>query len=788
MAGFNDVLGSALRAGLTRLGRKRLARVDGNQVVPGLEAQVEILRDRWGVPHIYAQNSRDLYFTQGFVHAQDRLFQMELNRRTAKGTLSELFGAVALDTDRAARTFGFARLGREDWERVTPELNALLQAYADGVNACIRTQPGKLPIEFSLVRYKPEPWSPEDTLALVRLMCWQLSHAWYGEIIRAKLIQAVGEARAAELEVFYPEGNPYSLPEGIEFNQVGPEGALPGVRGPFLQRGLGSNEWAVAGSRTVTGKPYLCNDMHMVLGLPLIWYCNHLEAPGLQATGIGLPGLPLVLAGHNDRIAWGMTLAYTDSEDLFIERFDPQNPTRYEFRGEWLDAEVTEEVIRVKGRKKAHVEKVLKTRHGPVISDAVGFAGGRAALSSMALQACRTLEGWWLLNKASGWDDFVGAMSRIDSPTLSVAYADNEGNIGYWVTGRVPVRAKGSGMVPAPGWTGEYEWTGDVPFDEMPHALNPARGYVLNCNNKIVADDYPYFLGSIWMNGYRAHRLAEMIENRRKLSPDDFRLMQTDVTSVPGRQFVERLHGLTSTDTDVQLALEHLYAWDGKLTAATVGGTIYEVARYVLVRSLLEPGLGKALTDEMIGKAFNPVLLQDHEFFGSDTQAVFRMLDNPGSWWVAQAGGAEAVLLGALKQAVVWLRGELGPDPARWQWGKIHRVTLAHPLGMQKPLDRVFNRGPYPVGGDTDTPWQAAMAPGEPYDNKLWAPSVRHIIDLGDFSRSEFIIPAGQSGQLGSPHYSDLTELWLTGEYRPMLWTRAQVEAELEGKLVLAPG
>ncbi len=788
MAGLNDLLGNTLRTGLTWMSRQRLAQTDGKRSVPGLEAPVEVLRDRWGVPHVYAQSTHDLFFAQGFVHAQDRLFQLELNRRTANGTLSELFGAVALDTDRAARIFGFARLGKADWEALPDEQKAVLRAYADGINAHLRACPKKMPVEFTLIRYRPQPWRPEDTLALARLMYWQLSHAWYGEMTRARLIQAVGEERAKELEIFYPQGNPCTLPEGVEFNRIDADGNLQKDGGPFLQRGLGSNEWAIAGSRTVTGKPYLCNDMHMDLGLPLKWYLNHLEAGTFHVTGESIPGVPMVLVGHNDRIAWGMTLAYTDTEDLFIEKFDPQDPGKYQFEGQWLPAQVVEEAIHVKGKKQPHVEKVTITRHGPVISDAVGYAEHRVALQAMSLRPCRALTGWWALNQARGWDDFVNAVSSIDSPTLCIAYADVDENIGYWVTGKVPVRAKGNGMVPAPGWTGEFEWIGEVPFAEMPHALNPAKGYVVNCNNKIVPDDYPHYLGSVWMNGYRVRRLTEMIENRKKLSPEDFRMMQTDVTSIPGNQFVERAHAVSSDDPDVRLALEHLLAWDGKLTPDTVGGTIYEVARYLLVRSLLEPGLGKALTDEVLGKAFNPVLLQDNEFFGNETQAVFRMLDNPESWWVAQAGGADAALKGALKQAVAWLSSTLGSDPARWHWGKIHRITLAHPLALQKPLDLVFNRGPYPVGGDTDTPWQAAMSPGDPYDNKLWAPSMRHIIDLGDLSRSQFIIPAGQSGHLASPHYNDMTELWLTGEYRPMLWTREQVEAELEGRLCLEPG
>jgi penicillin G amidase len=787
MPSFSDLLGSLLRTGFTWYGRRRLAQIQGSQTLAGLAAPVEILRDRWGVPHIYAQAAPDLFFAQGFAHAQDRLFQMDLNRRTAKGTLSELFGPLALDTDRAARTFGFARLGAVDWERLVPDVRELVNAYTAGVNAFIQSSAKRLPIEYSLIRAKPKPWEAQDSMALCRLMIWQLSHAWYDEIVRARLIEAVGSERAAELEVLYPRANPVTLPQGIEFNRLSPDGSLSGARGPFLERGLGSDEWAISGARTVTGKPYLCNDMHMVLSIPLLWYVNHLEAGALRVTGESVPGLPLVLCGHNDRLAWGMTLAYIDCEDLFVEQFDPQDASRYRYQDAWAQAEVIDEAIRVKGREQPHVEKVVITRHGPVISDAVGVKGARIAVQSMALRPCPALEGWWKLQGARGWDDFVRAVRLIEAPQLSVAYADVEGNIGYWITGKVPVRAIGPAKVPAEGWTGEHEWTGEIPFEEMPHAFNPQKGFVVNCNNKIVPDDYPYYLGNIWMNGYRVRRLTEIIESCDKLSPVEFRAMQTDVTCLPAQELVGLLAGFTSADPDASLALERLRGWDGRLTPQSVPGAIYEAVRYALVRGLYEPTLGRELTDVVLGKAFNPVLFPDHEYYGNDTPAVLRMLQDPASTWVTQAGGRDALLERALREGVAWLRREYGADPQGWQWGKLHRLVLSHALGIQKPLDKIFNRGPFPVGGDTDTPWQAAMSPGEPYDNRLWAPSMRHIIDLSDLSRSEFVIPVGQSGQLGSPHYDDLIAPYLNGQYLPMLWTREQVEGALEGRLALNP-
>jgi penicillin amidase len=785
MSTLDSLLGSILKFGLTWLGRHRLPQIDGTLSLPGLQAQVEIIRDRWGVPHIYAHSTHDLFFAQGFVHAQDRLFQMEIHRRLATGKLSELFGELSLDTDRAVRTFGFHRLGKADEELISQEMKDIFQAYADGVNAFLEHPGAKFPVEFTLLRHKPGPWQPEDSMAFARVMIWQLSHAWYGEIVRAQIIDKVGEEHAAELEIHYPDRNPSILPEGIEFNKLGLEGKLLKAEGPFLERSLGSNAWGISGHKSDTGHAYFCNDMHLPVSTPALWYQVHLIGDGFNVTGVGLPGLPMVMVGHNDRVAWGMTLAFTDCEDLYLEKFDPQNPHRYQFKDEWLDAEVIEETIPVKGRSEPHVEQVRITQHGPIISDVVGYPDQRIAVNSMALRPCPAVDGWLQLNKARGWDDFVQAMRLIEAPQLGTGYGDVDGNIGYWVTGKVPIRAKGDGSVPAPGWTGEYEWVGEVPFEEMPHLLNPERGYFVTSNHRIVTEDYPHFLGNVWMNGYRARRIKQVLESKEKLSERDFHALHIDYTCIPGNEFVAQLEGISSEDPDIQRALQYLRSWDGQMTTDTIGGTIYEVVRYTMVRNLLEPGLGAELAFQVMGLGFHPLLMSSSEFYGHDTTTLLRLLKDPESWWIKQAGGREALIHKSLKQAVEWLKSELGPDPDGWRWGKIHRVILAHTLGLQKPLDKVFNRGPVPIGGDMDTPCQTAFHANDPFDNKAWSPSFRQIVDLGDLSRSVTIIPPGQSGHLASSHYDDLLEPWVNGEYHPMLWTREQIEREAEGTLIL---
>lgn len=779
-----SVLGNLLSKLFAWLDRSNAPKIEGELRLKGLEDKVEVLRDRWGVPHIYAASAHDLFFAQGFVHAQERLFQMELNRRTAQGRLSELFGEIALETDRAVRTFGFNRLGKIDWANASPEMRQAVLAYSEGVNAYLEWIGDRLPVEFKLLGHKPQPWQPEDTTAFARVMMWQLSHAWHGEVVRLLVQQRVGEERAKDLEIHYPAQNPITLPKGIEFNRLGEGGILIPEQGPFLARGQGSNSWTVSGRKMEDGHTYLFNDMHLALSLPGLWFQNHLVGGGYEVTGVSLPGAPAVLVGHNARIAWGMTLAFIDCEDLYIEQMDPAEPTRYRFQDEWIQAEVIEELIPVKG-KQPHVERVIVTRHGPIISDVIGRPELRLAVRSMALRPSRSLSGWLALDCAQNWDDFVQAMNQIEAPQLNVCYADVEGNIGYWMTGRTPIRAKGDGRLPVPGWDGEHEWIGEVPFEQMPHALNPEQGYIVHTNNKIVPDDYPYYLGNVWMNGSRARRIVQVLESQEKVSRQRLSELHVDYTTLPGLELVKKLCEVSVTDSEAKALIKELEAWDGVLGPESVGGCIYEVLRLQLARNLLEPALGKEITDQWLGKAFSPVLMTLHEFYGHDITLLLRMLDDAQNWWVEQAGGLTHWVERSLKETNQILTHQLGSDKRNWQWGKLHGAVFPHPLGLQKPLDLAFNRGPYPIGGDADTPCQTAYLPHQPYQNNAWAPSFRMVVDLNDLSQSVTIAPPGQSGHLGNRHYDDLIDPWLHGEYHPMLWEREQIERNLEGRLLL---
>jgi penicillin G amidase len=817
---IHRLIGQLLKPSFTYISRKRLPQVEGQLALLGLRASVTVRRDRWGIPYISATNRHDLFLAQGFVHAQDRLWQMELNRRIAAGRLSELFGRLALDTDRLVRTLGFTRLARPTWEQLSEQTQADLTAYTAGVNAFL-AQAAQLPLEFSLLRHRPEPWRTSDSVAFSCLQLWVMSHGWAGELTRAQLVEHLGPQRAADLEPRYAERHPITLPPGVRFNDLEMDSMTRAAGGPFLNAGAdvpgrGSNGWVIAAQRSATGHALLGNVLHLPVTTPSIWYTMHLQAGGtggepFRVSGASLPGLPYVVVGHNGRVAWGATLAFTDTQDLFIEKLHPERDGRYLFQGQWKQGAVVEERIGVKGEP-VHLERVLLTHHGPVVSstrlapaDQVGAAvtiataGAQAgdaepaahfalSLAAISLRPVGALDGFRLLNEAGKWDDFVTAVSHLRAPSLNLIYADAKDNIGYCVTGAVPVRTRSQGLVPAPGWTGEDEWVGEVPFEEMPRCFNPEQGYVITCNHRLGGDDYPHFLGLLWMNGYRARRLQELIESREVISLADCRRFHYDVYSIPGRELAEIVAGLETDNVDARLSQELLCQWDGQLTASSRGGAVYQVLLNRLTQLILEPHLGRDLLHKFLGSGSHELLAPTTEFYGHWTVTLLRWLKDTGSPWIAGSVGRKALLERALAETTAELRRLLGRKSAQWQWGRLHRVPFAHSLGVQPPLDMIFNQGPFPIGGDTDTLAQTAVLPQEPYVNNAFSLSYWQNVHLADPDSSEAMLAPGQSGQLGSPHYGDLIEPWLAGKPFPLLWDKTAINGATRHELRLVPG
>ncbi|MFN8294637.1 MAG: penicillin acylase family protein [Chitinophagales bacterium] len=789
MSVLNNLSGVLLKPVIKEMSRASLPKIDGQTFLKGLREEVEIIRDEHGIAHIYASNINDLLFGQGFVHAQDRLFQMELNRKVARGTLSEIIGKKALDSDRIARTMGYERVAKQDWELFGKDEQQLIIDYCNGINAYIKSSDFKLPVEFKLLKHRPEPWEPMDVASFSRLLISLLTWGWYDEIIRAKLIEAVGAEAAMELDNTYPKENPVTLPKGIEFNMLDISGKFQAMQGPYMPQISGSNAWTVSGSRTKTGKPFLCNDPHLTLKNPNIWYMNHLHCPELHASGVTAPSLPMVQIGHNEKIGWGITLSYTDIEDVFVEKFTDETCTTYMHDGKLRETNIIEEKIFIKGEKMPHIEKVYETVHGTLISDVTGHSSMKLTLCSMAYKAGTATKGWFLLNKAKNWNDFTDAVKHITAPGLNIVYADTDSNIGYYNSGKVPVRDKETASVPQAGWTAEHDWKSFVPFEEMPHALNPEKGYIITANHKIEPDDFPYFLGDIYMNGYRANRLEKMLLRKEKAEPKDFNEMQMDFYCTPGKQFASHFKDIKMDNAELQRYVDILLAWDGVLDPEKIEGSLYKVGKLMVVKKLYGSAVhDKKLVDELLGRGFHTIFGPVNSFLGHNTPTLLRILEDKDSFWLQSAGGKEKLLKDGFKSAIDWLKLNYGTKYQKWKWGDLHAIVFPHALSAQPPLDKVFDIGPFPIGGDTDTPFQTFIMAAEGYGGELSAPSYRQIIDFSDFDKSTVIMPLGNSGNMASPFYKNQLRDWFAGNTYPMCWTREKVEQHKKYSLKLKKG
>ena len=774
----------------SRLNRRCLPQANGRIYIPQAEHAITIQRDKWGIPRISAQNRNDLFLAQGFVHAQDRLWQMEINRRAAKGELSAMLGPTPLETDRLVRTLGFHRLAKAMWAKLDQQTQADLKAYTSGINAYLETNPS-LPIEFRLLKFKPEPWALEDSLAYGRLQMWALTQGATSELTQQMLNKSIGLEKASSLQIQYPEQNPTTLNHNWKPGPLRTKTSSAPWTHPFLGKGSldgagrGSNGWVIAPQKSATGHAILCNDMHLPVGTPSLWYYIELKSDdGFHVTGFSQPGLPYVLVGHNQQISWGATLSYADCEDLFIERFHPENKTLYQFGNEFREATIIEEKIEIRG-KQTHIEKVTSTHHGPLIST-LWETEEPIAFCSKALDPNATIDGFRLLNEASNWDAFVTAVSRITSPSLNLLYADVYDNIGHYVTGKVPIRAQGDGTVPALGYSGENEWIENIPFAEMPHSLNPEIGFIVTANNKIIGEDYPYFLSKLWRNGYRAQRITELISAKAKISLEDCRNIQMDTFCIPGKQLVAMLNGFETAVPAANNSLQYLKTWDGHLTPDSVSATVYELFLQQLTETLLQPHVEPELLYQLLGKGLNPFLNPVTEFEGNWIVVLLSIFEDE-THWVWNGRSRHQLIEDTLIQTASALQKYLGNNEQNWQWGKLHQVTFAHALGIVPGLRQLFNQGPYPIGGDGHTVAQTSIHPDEPYNNNAISISSRQIVNLGNLANSKAMHVPGQSGVVASPHYGDLILPWLKGKFFAMSHKYDNSETKLDNRLTLHP-
>ncbi|MGH2398660.1 MAG: penicillin acylase family protein [bacterium] len=752
--------------------RHPFPQVGGTLDVAGLQAPVEVIRDRWGIPHIFARSEHDLFLAQGFVHAQDRLWQMEFNRRIASGRLSEMFGETTLETDRFLRTIGLRRAAAAEWDIQDPEARAAAEAYADGVNAFLARYRNRLPIEFRLLRIAPEAWTPIDTLSYAKLMAWVLSVNWESEILRAHLVSRFGAEGAQSLLPAYPGDHPVIVPQSVDYTPFRSPAVLRAMDAAPLRAGVGSNNWVVAGARSATGSPLLANDPHLEAGMPSIWYEMHLTGGTINVVGSTFPGTPGVIIGHNEHIAWGVTNAGPDVQDLYIERFHPTDPTMYLFKGAWENVSTVEERIVVKGRRDPVVLPVRITRHGPILNGVVDGLPHFVALRWTALERGTLLSSFSRLMRAANWNEFRDALRLWTVPALNFIFADRAGNIGYQLPGRIPIRAKGDGLLPVPGWTGEFEWTGEIPFDQLPSWFNPARGYIATANNRIAPEGYRYLLAHEWDPGFRARRIESVLTARPKVGMEDVQRLQMDVASLPARAIVNALRQVRIAEEPAASLLAELIAWDGVLSPASRPAAIYEVFRVTLPGLIFRDVLGGDLFEKYMGRS------------DAWTMNIIRLLGDPGSpWW--GAAGREAIVAQALVQANEVLTKRLGSDRSGWAWGRLHVMRFEHPIGRVPALGWIFNATAPATGGDAYTVNNGGFSPKT--FRQIVVASYRQIIDLGDFDRSVSIHTTGQSGLPFHPHYKDFVPLWATGRYHPMLFSRARIQESAKSTLTLTP-
>ncbi len=818
---------------------KSLPQISGEIRLQGLDGVVDIYRDNMGIPHIYTGSQHDLFFAEGYVHAQDRFWQMDTWRHIGSGTLSEMFGASQVSTDKFLRSLGWRQISQAEWDAMGPKSRAILQAYTDGVNAYLKDHDGAaVSLEYSVLKllspsYKIEPWTPINSLTWGKAMAWDLRGNMSEEVERAVLLKTLTPKQIDQLFPPYPADHPIIVNKigdgssaGAGFNTSTFEGSdvptqaldaiqqnvalLDAVLGPQGD-GIGSNSWAVSGKLTTTGYPILANDLHLAIQMPSIWYQIDLQcrpqtaACPFDVAGFSFAGVPGVIVGHNNNIAWGFTNTGPDVMDLFVEKVNPDNPNQYEADGKWTNFQTRTETLNVAGGRPVTIT-VRATRHGPVISDSYGDVTDLnpehsknfkpfkervgiylppqyvVALEWTALKPSSPFEAIWGFDQASHWDQFREAGRSFHVPAQNLLYADKQGNIGYQMPGDIPIRKSGDGRYPVPGWTGQYDWTGTIPFDQLPYTYNPAEGYIATANNEIPPAGYPYFITADWDYGYRANRIVDLIKNAPgKIDLIYVQKMQGDMYDANAALFVPLLLQLDARSSLHQpTAISLLKDWNYQTQPGSAAAAVFES----FWRHLLQDTFRDDLPDDYQPDG------------GSRWNEVMRnLVKNPNDpFWDDRATQDKVetmddVLGRALTDGVNEVQGHFGGNVSKWNWGVLHAANFRNQtlgesgIGL---IEHLFNRGPFQVGGSGAVVDATSWSVNEGYETN-WLPSMRMVVDLSDLDSSVAVHTTGESGHAYSRHYDDMAPIWARIAYYPMLFDQRRVESVAEGHLRLTP-
>jgi penicillin amidase len=743
-----------LAGGLYLYLRSSLPQIDGRLALAGPKAEIRIARDADGVPSITAQDDDDAAFGLGFVHAQDRLFQMELQRRYAAGRLAEIFGPDAVPVDRQMRVLGLYRAAEAEIPFLSPEVNRAFRAYAAGVNAFLAARHGALPLEFVLLRFKPEPWHEADSLVWGKLMAFQLDGNFRGELLRARMARTIPPADMAFLYPEYPKDAPTTLAMMLPIYRRLALGRLYDTLPPTVGPHYASNNWVVDGKHNASGRPLLANDPHLGFGAPGFWYLARLKTPQHEIAGATASGTPLVVIGHNDHIAWGFTTTTADVEDLFVEKIDPADPGRYLTPDGSAPFTTRPENIQVHGAAPVGFT-VRATRHGPVLSDALP-PGGADPGYVLALSATflvpedRSAEALWRADRAADWPSFRAAWRGFVGPMQNTVYADDKGTIGFIAPGLVPIRGKGEGWMPAPGWTGEYDWHGFIRFDALPQATNPASGHFVSANNRIVPDAYPYFLSRDWDLPNRAERISALLAAAPMQTPASSAAIEADTLSPMAERLVPLMTQIAPADEGSRAAIDRLKHWDFRMDRGPVAPLLFTAWLRQFSRAVLFGRFGDAVSG----------------YWDLKPRVMEAVLTTRPDWCSDQkAAGTQSCakrLAQSLAAALAELRRTYGDDMAQWQWGRAHVAVFPNPVLSRIPLLRAWfgvsistpgaydtvNRGPSNIRDET-----------HPFE-QVFGAGLRIVTDLAAPQNSRMIITPGQSGNPLSPHFADLLQRW----------------------------
>jgi penicillin amidase len=769
--------------------KKGLPDYNQNISIPGLERTVQIYRDKYAVPHIYAENEHDLYLATGYVMAQDRMWQMDLIRRVSLGRLSEIFGEKMLKADMLFRTLGIPQKSQLVLDKASEEMMGHLKAYAAGVNYYIQEHKGNFPIEFNILGYVPDIWEPVHTINLIGYMAWDLAGGWNTEIVISNLEKKLGIALIEEIIPGYDNHSPIfpdyvkaELVDKLYNDFVLSKDSINDLGVQVLEA---SNNWAVSGIKSTTGKPVLANDMHLGLNSPGIWLQMHQNIKGkLNVTGVALPGAPFVVCGHNDNIAWGMTNVMVDNLDFYIEKINPANSDEYLYKGEWKKIRTKKEIIKIEGGEQKEFV-VRYTGNGPIVSEL------KKSITDMVISArwqgfeySNEILGLYQLNYAENFEDFKVAANKFIAVSQNIVYADTKGNIGLVCAAGIPIRPSNDGTKVQSGWTGEHEWQGLVPFDKLPVSYNPGKRFVSSANY-FTAKNFPYYINQWGFCGpYRLDRINEILKSKSKFSVDDIKTMQLDMKSKYPELLIKEIIGEAEQNADLTAlekeALSILKTWNFSMDANSVAAAIFENFNLCFVENTLKDQMGEDLykgyikNKHAVGFAVEQLWNTSSQWFDdikTDKKETF-----------------SDIVQKSFSDSIAKLEKEFGSSINTWGWGKMHNFTLNHPLGSVKILDRIFklNKGPYELGGSLHTIPQYAYSFLKPFKVNH-GPSQRHVYDLSQWDKSFSVIPTGNSGIPASKHYCDQTDLYVSGKFHVDYVSKPKIQENAVYKMMISP-